>query len=71
VEAFAAREDSGSIKLKISGRLPFQNVEKFVLLLNQNKLECLTLHNAPLLVGDICRAVELLRCQILLLMGAG
>jgi hypothetical protein len=57
VEAFTARVDSGPVKLRISGRLPFQNVEQCVLFLRQQrKLECLSM-NYITLVDDICRAV--------------
>jgi hypothetical protein len=57
VEAFAAWGNSGPVKLTISGRLPFQNVEQFVLFLQQQrKLEFLALCYFPL-VGDICRAL--------------
>jgi hypothetical protein len=57
VEAFAARLDSGPVKLTISGRHPFQNVEQFVLFLQQQrKLEYLALRLITL-VGDICKAV--------------
>jgi hypothetical protein len=57
LEAFALRLDSGPVKWRISGRLPFQNVEQFVLfLIQQRKLEYLSLSYLTL-VGDICRAL--------------
>jgi hypothetical protein len=60
MEAFAARLDSGPVKLRISGRLPFQNVEQFVLFLRQQrKLEYLSLNRSVRfpLGDDICRAL--------------
>jgi hypothetical protein len=68
LEAFAAREDSSSVKLTISGQLPF-NAQQFVVLLNQKKkLACLKLRHVPL-VGDICRALAAAEIQDLDLYG--
>jgi hypothetical protein len=70
VEAFSARLDSGPVKLTISGRLPFQNVEQFVLFLSQQReLEYLSLRFVAL-TRDVYRAVEAAEIRDLDLIGS-